>query len=119
MIKVNGVKIKEPKALNITRYKLTKSGRVANGDMTMDLVAKKFKLILSYEVISGRDFQKIIDLVDGTKMFFEVQFTDIVGQIKTITCYCGDIPYDKFRHGYDNGLDGYYWRNVEISLIER
>lgn len=113
MIKIDGVQIKEPTKLKIERYNLTKSGRVASGDMTMDLVKKKKKLFLEYEVISGVELKQILDLIDGTKMFFTVEYEDYDG-IKSMTCYTGAIPSEYFRKTL-----GWYWKGVNFDLIER
>lgn len=113
MIKINGVQIKEPRKLSKERYNLTKSGRVASGLMTMDLVAKKKKLFLTYEVISGADLTTILDLIDTDEMFFEVQYDDHLG-VHTMECYVGLIPQEYFRRE-----QGWYYKNVEFNLIER
>ena len=41
--KIDGVAIKRPSAFKISRYYLTKSGRLSSGKMTADIVAKKRK----------------------------------------------------------------------------
>lgn len=113
MIKINGVPIKEPTNQSLERYNLTKAGRVASGLMTLDLVAKKRKLLISYTVLSGAEMATILDLIDTDEMFFEVQFDDHKG-LHTIECYVGAIPSDYFRKTM-----GWYYKNVEFSLIER
>lgn len=118
MIYINGTKIKTPTALNIETYNLTKSGRTASGLMTMDLVAKKAKLNLTYEVLSGDDLKTILSLIDGTQMFFTVKYPDEDGVEKTITCYAGAIPRDRFR-GSSRPGDSWYWKNVNFALIEQ
>lgn len=113
IIKINGTAIKTPHELTVERYNLTKSGRVASGKMTMDLVAKKRKLNLSYEVISGEDFQQILDLIDTEEMFFTVEWLDHKGWQKA-TCYVGAIPNTYFRRN-----QGWYYKNVKFALIEQ
>ena len=41
--KINGTSIKEPTDFDVEKYKLSKSGRVASGKMTMEIIAKKKK----------------------------------------------------------------------------
>lgn len=113
MIKIDGVQIKTPSDTEIERYNLTKSGRVANGSMTMELVAKKRKLLLTYEVLSGAEMKQILDLIDTNKMFFTVEWEDYDGW-KSMTAYVGAIPSKYFRRRM-----GWYWKNVNFSLIER
>lgn len=113
MIKINGVQIKEPTKLKVSRYNLTKSGRVSSGRMTMELVDKKRKLFLEYEVISGADMKQILDLIDGTSMFFTVQWDEYDGT-KTATMYVGEIPLEYFRKD-----KGWYWKNANFDFIEQ
>jgi hypothetical protein len=112
-LKIDGVSIKEPHFWNVEDYNLTKNGRVANGKMTMELVAQKRKFNVKYDVISGPDLDLIASKISGTKMFFLVEYLDN-GVQKSATCYSGAIHKDKFR------TDGkWYWKNVEFALIEQ
>ncbi len=106
------IKIKVPNGFNIQRYNLTKSGRIANGDMTMDFIAKKRKFLFSYESISKKDFNDILNIVDTTTMFFEIQYVEN-DVTKTATVYAGHIPSERFRTDM-----GWYWKDVNFDLIE-
>ena len=113
VLSINGTTIKRPTFFDIERYNLTKSGRVASGDMTMDLIAKKRKFLFRYDVISGKDLNTILNLIDGTDMFFTLSYieNDVT---KTASCYAGHIPTRLFR------TDGvWYWTRVNFDLIER
>lgn len=112
-LKINGVSIKEPSSLKIERYNLTKAGRVSSGKMTLELVAKKRKFFLEYEAISGAELKKILDLIDGTQMFFTVEYEDYDGW-KSAVCYAGAIPTEYFRKNM-----GWYWKGVNFDLIEQ
>jgi hypothetical protein len=114
-VKISGVFIKslQPEKFTVERYNLTKSGRVASGKMMMDLIAKKRRLDLEYEVISGADFEKILSLIDGTKMFFTVEWEDYTGWNSAV-CYAGAIPNTHYR-----GNSGYYYKGVKFALIEQ
>jgi hypothetical protein len=118
-LKINGVMMKTPKDIDVERYNLTKSGRVASGDMTMQLIAKKIKLSVSYEVLSGNDLQQLINVIDGNEVFFEVDFQEPTGSARTVTCYAGAIKYKKFRTTNTQAMNGWYWKDVDFSLIER
>lgn len=116
IITIGGQTIKKllPGNFGIERYSLTKSGRVASGEMMMDLIAKKTKLTLKWEVLSGSDLKTIADIVDGDTMFFEVTYMDDNGDTKTIICYSGALKYVSFR---DNM--GIYWKEVAVDLIQQ
>jgi len=98
----------------VERFNLTKAGRTSSGLMTMELIAKKRKLTFTYEVISGKDLDSILSLIDSSKMFFPVEYPDVDGKQHTITAYAGSIPYEHFRRD-----SGEYWRGVSFSLIEQ
>ena len=50
---VNGRIIKNPSTFKIERYNVTTLQRLANAEMTGDLLAKKVKLFYTYESLSG------------------------------------------------------------------
>lgn len=111
--KINGTPFKTPSQFHIEKYNLTKAGRVATGDMKMDLVAKKRKFLFRYTVISGTDLNAILNLIDTDEMFFTLSY-DENGTTKTAICYAGHIPARLFR------TDGvWYWREVNFDLIEQ
>lgn len=111
--KINETVIKTPHDFDIERYNITKAGRVANGSMVMDLIAKKRKFLFRYKVISGTEMNKILSLIDTTAMFFVLTYEEN-GEEKTATCYAGHIPTKRFR------TDGvWYWKDMNFDLIER
>jgi len=116
-ITINGVVIKTPSTFKISHYNLTKSGRVASGKMTMELVAKKKKLFLTYSALSGADLKNILDLIDGTEMFFTVGFYDVTNQYRTITAYVGEIPMPLHRR--TSIEDNTVWKDIDFNLIEQ
>lgn len=114
-VKINGVEIKPllPENLAVERYNLTKSGRVASGKMVMDIIAKKRRLELNYPVLSGTEFQQILDLIDGYDPFFTVEWLDHGGWHSAV-CYAGAIPQTFYR-----GNMGYYYKDIKFALIEQ
>lgn len=111
---IDGEVIKKPTAFGIERYNLTKSGRVASGRMTMDIIAQKIKFTFSYDVLSGPDLDQILRLIyNPARPFFEVTHEEN-GRIEKHMCYSGAPKYTKFR------TDGqWYWKNVTFDLIEQ
>ena len=112
LLMLNGIQIKQPQSFGYEKYNLTESGRTADGTMQMDLIAKKRKFTLKYDVLDGISFNTILSVIDTDAMFFELSYveTDIT---KTATVYVGSIKFDQFR------TDGYwYYKNVTYDLIE-
>lgn len=114
-IRVNGVRIKQPKNPSLSDYNLTKSGRTASGKMTMDLVAKKKKLFLDYEILSGKELDTILKQINGRDMFFNVEYVEN-GVTKSFTGYVGEIERTLHRSG---NLSGWYWTDVSFNFIEQ
>lgn len=113
IIKINGVQIKNPTSWDVEEYKLTKAGRVASGKMVMDVVAKKRKFNLSYDVLSGKDLEMIRNILYSDDSFYTLEYEDN-GQIRSAIVYVGAITRKRFR------TDGvWYWKDVQFSLIEQ
>lgn len=112
-ITINGTTIKSPSNVEIGSYNLTKSGRVASGKMTMELIAKKTKLNITYEIISGLEMNVILAMIDSKAMFFNVSYVD-TNVVKTKKMYVGEINKTQFRTD-----GGWYWKNVTFNFIEQ
>jgi hypothetical protein len=111
---IGGVPVKEPPGgLQIEKYNLTKSGRVATGKMTLEIIAKKRKFNFEYEIMSGADLERLSAIVDGPNGFFSFQYEEN-GVQKTATVYGGAIKARKFR-----SVSGFYWKDISFSLIEQ
>lgn len=111
--KLNTTTIKTPTKFSIQRYRLSKSGRIANGDMTMDIINKKRKFLLSYDVISGAELDAILDILDSDEAFCTFEYVHN-GVTQTAVVYAGAIDETKFRS------DGpWYWKDVSFDLIEK
>ena len=113
-LKINGTTIKTPNKFDYEAYNLTKSGRVASGEMTMDLVAKKRKFLLNYTVISGKNLAVILGLIDTSSMFFTLTYKDN-DVSKSAVCYVGAIKKTQFRT--DSGA--WYYKDCQFDLIEK
>lgn len=116
---VDGVRLKNPNAFNPEYYTLTKSTRVANGDMVMDFVANKQKFNLTWNAIDSRELNKIIEvlwrsLARTKECFHWLDYEDDL-QSYHLRVYAGAIPHN--LHRGDGRL--WIWKDVKISLIER
>lgn len=117
--KLNGVPFKNPTSWKVEVYTLTKSTRVANGDMMMDFVANKRKFILGYDQITNHELDPIIEILwKGLEVsrncFHTLTYPDGAG-FKTAIVYAGSIPRN--LHRGDSGT--WVWKDVSFSLIER
>lgn len=113
MYKLNGTLIKAPPEFDIEHYNITKADRNAEGDMIMELVAKKRKFLLTYPVLSGDELYTILNIIDSSEVFFTFEYPDN-GIIKAATVYSGPIRRRRFRTHM-----GWYWKDVTFNLIER
>lgn len=112
IVSLGGVAIKQPTALSIEKFNLTKSGRVASGKMKMELIAKKRKFTFAYEIISGTDLETLLSIIDTTTMFISLIYNEN-GHQKSAIVYVGAIKAQRFR------TDGImYWKGVTFDLIE-
>lgn len=117
-VKISGVTIKTPHDFAIERFPLTEAGRVANGDMVMDIIAHKRRFRLEYRAISDSDLKQIIGLlVKDDQIFFNFQCQDGTEYINT-TVYPGMIPAQVQRR-MDPALGEWVWIDVRFQLIER
>jgi hypothetical protein len=118
--KINGVEIKNPTSFNIEYYTLTKSTRVASGDMVMDFVANKRKFNFGYAAIDAVELNKIIDLlwaqlVVTRQCFCTLTYIDD-GVVKNAIVYSGSISKKLHRAA---PTTAWVWKDVTFSLIER
>jgi hypothetical protein len=115
IIKIDGTMIKSPTALKHGKFRLSKSGRLASGLMTMDIIAIKRRIDLSWEVISGKQMSNILDLLDANT-FYTIEFPDPKDPFKqsTMTAYVGDVNLEYLRSDFDR-----VWKNITLPFIER
>ena len=114
-MKINQTTIKTPTELTVGIFRISKSERLANGDMSMEIIAVKRRLDCSWAVISATDLQQIQSVLDDG-VFYTVEYVDPQnGETGTITAYVGDIAQSVwFARG---GIR--YWKDVSLALIER
>jgi hypothetical protein len=111
--KLGGLYIKKPSEIKFGRYNLTKSGRVASGDMRLDIKTTKRKFELLYAVLSGTQYDHLENLLFGGSNFFTFEYVQ-GDQIKTATVYSGALNGTPFR------TDGiWYYKDISFALIEQ
>lgn len=112
--RINGYPIKRPSKFKIERYNITNMDRLANGLMVGDLIAKKRKFYFTYEAITARELNHILNLIWHTDSLF-YSFTYVENNVeKIVTVYSGSIPQELFMTGSD-----WVWKNVQFDLIEQ
>lgn len=119
MFTLNGTRIKNPSSFRFEPYMITKANRVASGDMVMDFIALKRKFVFTYEAISSRDLDLILDIlwrqVAQTRQCFINLSYPYNNRQESAVVYAGSIPHD--LHRGEGSV--WVWKNVSFSLIER
>jgi len=113
VLTIGGIEVQSPTNFQIEKYNITKAGRVATGDMTLEYIAGKRKFIFEYNSIRGDYLDIILDIIYTPTMFFTLTYkeNDVV---KSATVYAGAVKSEQFR------TDGsWVWKNVSFSLIEK
>lgn len=110
IVSVNGVAIKTPTSFDIEEYDLTKSGRVASGKMTMEIIARKLRFNFAYDILTQADVEKIMAATRTSGGFFPLVYMDGCTQ-KTAIVYRGAVKRKYFRRGF--------WKDVNFALIEQ
>lgn len=114
---VNGVSIKNPSTFKVERYNVTTMERLANADMTGDLIAQKLKFYFTYEAIAAEDLNAILEAIwDSKKLFFSLEYP-YHGEQRTAEVYVGSIPSELHRGSMSSG--NWVWKNVTFNLIQR
>lgn len=109
-----GVPIKRPSSFKIEKYKITNASRLANGNMTADVLAKKRKFSLTYNQIKASDLNVILNAVwENMSYFFSFTYMEN-GTLKSATVYPGSIPQELYCP-----IGDWTWKNVSFSLIEQ
>lgn len=113
LVSINALTIKQPSVFDREDYALTKSGRVASGKMKADIIARKGKWVLAWEVMTGPQIETVKAAIQGTSFFFPLVYNENNVEY-TATVYAGALKRRLFR------TDGiWYWTNVSFDLIEQ
>lgn len=112
---IDNTQIKTPTGLKVAPFRISKAERLASGDMSMEIIAVKRRLDLSYAIIKDTDIKQILDLLES-KVFHTVTYPDPQnGEEHTITVYEGDNSQNPGQKIAGTR----YWEDVTIALIER
>ena len=112
--KLDGVALKTPDSFKISRYNITKANRLANGNMSMELIAKKLKFYLTWSSLDSVDKEKLMNILWSNKLFFKLEYVED-NVWKSATVYAGEIATDLHKARPSNWV----WKDVEIHLIEQ
>ena len=116
LFRINSTTIKRPSGWKVERYKVSNLERNAAAYMCGDLIAKKRKFYFTYEAISAKDLDTILDVLwDSNSMFYTLTYYENGIQYNA-TVYPGAIPSELHHAGHGKN---WVWKNVSFDLIER
>lgn len=117
---LNNIKVATPAqdGISIGRYKTwsENSGRTSAGKAIGTIKYMKYKLEITWNLLSAAEIKQIDDIVsDKSNPFVTVKFRNLDGSLKSITCYFGDsvMPVHRYKKGKPE-VSGY-----KISAIEQ
>lgn len=114
---VNGTTIKNPSTFRVERYNVSTMERLANADMAGDLIAQKLKFYFTYDAISAKELDAILEAIwESKKLFFTLEYPYQGAQLSA-TVYVGSIPAELHRGSMSS--PSWIWKNVNFNLIER
>lgn len=117
MFKLNGISIKEPRAITVSPEKIwsKNTGRGDNGKMVGDVVATKVTLKVEWGILSAKEIQKIDEVI--SQGFFKCTFLNPrKGNVEeTLTFYSGTPTYPVYS--YVKGYPEY--KGIGVDLIEQ
>jgi len=117
LLVVNGVALPDPSDLkvNISDLSSEESGRLLDGTMVKDVVARKVQIDVSWNTLSWEDVSTLLTAVESS-IFLTVVYPDPkVGSYQTKTFYVGDrsAPAVWLANGKE------YWGGVSFTFIEQ
>lgn len=117
VIKLDGTTIKNPSVpIQITKYPVTKAGRVSSALMAIDFLAEKSTFQFEYEAISHSDLQTILNIIHDFPTMFHTLTINENGVEQSYTVYSGAVKKQLLRSD-NNGY--WYWQSVTFQLIEQ
>lgn len=113
LIKIGTTDLPTPSEYSVSINDLTKAERTANGTMTIDRVATKRKIELSWRYLSRNDLQTMLNLFNDVK--FQVTYMDpVTNANRTSYFYVGDRSVGMLD--FVNSVPRY--KEIKFNLIE-
>lgn len=115
-IKINGVSVKSPSAITISRNKLwsSKTGRAKSGKYTGNLIAVKYRLDIIWTALTEDDVEILTNALKPA--FVTVEFRDPLTKTqKTKTMYGGDETMQVYSYVIENCV----YTQMTVSLVEQ
>lgn len=113
MIKINNSTIPAPVSYAPNLMDITNGERNSKGTMFIDLVAKKWKLELSWGVLTQEELTEILQALEA-QITFSVTFIDLYGKEQTKTFYKGDRKAGALLYKEGKVI----WKDFSVNLIE-
>lgn len=110
VLKIGDIMLPSPTDFSVS-YEIiwsSNTGRVANGTMVGDIVARKRTLSVKWSVLTSAEFEIIKNALSNA--FFVVTFTDN-GESKTMNAYSGPLNKDMVNEDC--------YKNTSVKLIEQ
>lgn len=117
-LKINGVAVKPPQEFSVGLQDIhaDSTGRNANGDMVIDIIAAKVKLDCKWGPLSDSEISTILKSIDGT--FFTIEYPDPkVGGQASRTFYKGDRTTPSYS--WNDKFKSAKWNGLSVNFIER
>ena len=90
MFKINGKEFTGFTSYNVTYQKITEGERDSTGLMHLDLIARKKKIELEWEVLNQEEATALLNKFDELLTFTCAYFDPKTGKEQSIKAYCND-----------------------------
>lgn len=114
MFKINGTEFEGFTEYNVTYQKITEGERDSTGKMHLDLVARKKKIQLKWEILSQQEATALLSKFDELLTFTCTYFDPKTGKEQSIIAYCNDPSIDMIV--FSNGIATY--KGFSVNIIE-
>lgn len=114
MITIAGTKVKSPTGYTASLQDITQSERNAKGTMFTELIAKKWKLELSWASLKQEELTQIFNALETTEHFSVTFINPKTGGSTTSTFYKGDRKAPMYSYINSKAV----WKDFAVNLIE-
>jgi hypothetical protein len=115
MLKVDGVELPTPSGYMPSFEEISKADRNARGTMIKEVIAFKYKLEVSWKMLTQSELTKLMNV--KRKNFFTLEFIDLdSGKPRTGIFYAG-TPAASAMEYKEGKVD--MWLDVKMNFIER